>query len=431
MLIYSSYQNERFRFAAEMVLFRYVGAIEYTSEIERFQSHQGPKIAYGVERENMADTLCIPLTSWMWDHQVHAKLPRVRLDGQITRLYFTENAEFDVFAAVFWMLSRYEEYIALKHDHHGRFMSASSVLGWDQDTQIPWVDIWRNEFTEILLHKFPDVKIQGITFSMKMTVDVDSAFAYRHKGFLRTSGAMVKDVVRGKFGNLFRRMNCVLLGKHDPYDTYDKIAEACDKAGISLLWFFLLADRTKEDIGLSFENKQLRKLIELLNKKYEIGIHPGYASNESEDKLKEEIARLKEILGKSVGMSRQHYLKIQLPQTFRLLLSHEILHDYTLGFAENTGFRAGTNYPFPWFDLRENQRTALMLHPFVVMDTTLRNYLGLTPDEAIQQIETMIQNCKATGGEFHFLWHNESLSEIGKWRGWSRVFHAVMEMNQS
>jgi|688.fasta_scaffold07275_3 hypothetical protein len=430
MLIYSAYQNERFRFAVEMVLFRYEGRIEYTSDIEYLNAYQGPKLAYGENTGIAEAVLALPETPWMWDSLVHAKLPRVKEQNQITKLYFTEEDKFDVFAAVFWMLSRYEEYIALKHDKHGRFMAVSSVLGWDNDTQRPWTDIWRFEFTDVLQRKFPEMTFRQANCSMKMTIDVDSAFAYRHKGIVRTTGAMVKDMFRGNFRNLMRRLSCVVFATHDPYDTYEQIASECDQAGMPLQWFFLLADRSMEDVGLSYKNPELRKRIQTLARRYAIGIHPGYASNSDESILKEETRRLEEILGRPVTMSRQHYLKMQLPQTYQHILTLGIEQDHTLGFAENTGFRAGTNFPFPWFDLRKNERTTLMLHPFAVMDTTLRDYLGLTPDEAIAHIKVIFSHCRKTGCEFTFLWHNESLSEMGKWKGWSKVFQAVMKMNE-
>jgi hypothetical protein len=366
----------------------------------------------------------------MWDDHIHAKLPAAVVNADVTQLVFAGNDRFDVFASVFWMLSRYEEYIALKHDKHGRFMAASSVLGWDQDTQRPWADIWRKDFANMLQMRFPDIRFKAIRSGLHMTVDVDSAFAYRHKGLIRTAGAMAKDVLKGNFANLLRRLKCVLLGSHDPYDTYDVIATSCDKNKIPLTWFFLLADRTKEDIGLHYRNKHLRSRIRALASRYETGIHPGYASNDNEALLKEEKRRLEEITGKSTAISRQHYLKLSFPETYQRLLHSGIRHDYTMGFAESVGFRAGTNYSYPWFDLKTNQRTALIIHPFIAMDTTLRDYLRLTPDEAIEHCKRIMANCRDTGGECIFLWHNESLSETGKWRGWSKVFFAVLNFTQ-
>lgn len=429
MLIYSQYNNERFRFAAHMVLHRFDGLPEFTSDIAYFRSYDGPKVFYGEITPDAVFPVSIQHTAWMWDDQIHAHLPKVKADGEMTRLYFGDNAAFDVFASVFWMLSRYEEYIALKHDRHGRFMSVSSVLGWDNDTRMPWTDIWRQEFTDQLSRVYPGLKLKPLAFSLRMTVDVDSAFAYRHKGIMRTAGAMVKDMLRGKFANLFRRIKTVLFAGNDPYDTYQRIAEGCDKSKMSLVWFFLLADRSKEDIGVSHQNKSLRSVIKTLSQRYQVGIHPGYGSDRDISVLSEEIRRLMDITRMPVVRSRQHYLKMSLPVTYRRLLENGISEDYTMGFAEKTGFRAGSNYSFPWFDLKANVLTGLTIHPFVIMDTTLRDYLGLTPEESIMHIEKMIERAKPFGGEFTFLWHNESLSEMGKWKGWSKVFDAILAMN--
>jgi hypothetical protein len=430
MLIYSQHNNERFRFAASMVLHRCAGAFEFTSDLGYFEASDRPKIYYGDITGDVEFPMSIQETSWMWEDKIYAKLPKVKADGEMTRIYFDDSNNFDVFAAVFWMLSRYEEYIALKHDRHGRFISVSSVLGWDNDTRMPWADIWRKEFVDRLIDVYPNLTLQPLEFSLRMTVDVDSAFAYRHKGFVRTAGAMGKDILRADFANLMRRITTVLFAKHDPYDTYQKISTGCDQSKMNLTWFFLLANRSKEDIGVSYQNKNLRAVITNLSQRYRCGIHPGYGSHEDDAVLRQEIRRLEEITKFPVLISRQHYLKMSLPETYRRLIDNGVMEDHTMGFAANTGFRAGTNYAFPWFDLKENKRTNLMIHPFVIMDTTLRDYLGLTPEEAIVHIEEMISQVKPFGGEFTFLWHNESVSEMGKWRGWSKVFDAILAQQE-
>lgn len=75
-----------------------------------------------------------------------------------------------------------------------------------------------------------------------------------------------------------------------------------------------------------------------------------------------------------------------MPETYRLLVHENITNDYTMGFADDAGYRAGTALPFPWFDLILNKKTTLFVHPFVIMDTTLKNYLQLSPEEAIREI---------------------------------------------
>jgi len=98
-----------------------------------------------------------------------------------------------------------------------------------------------------------------------------------------------------------------------------------------------------------------------------------------------------------------------------------------MGFASLTGFRAGTCTAFNFFDLSKNQQTELIVHPFQVMDVSLKNYLHLNPQKAWQLIEELMLEVKNVNGTFISLWHNESLRDSGQWLGWREVFEQILE----
>jgi hypothetical protein len=117
---------------------------------------------------------------------------------------------------------------------------------------------------------------------------------------------------------------------------------------------------------------------------------------------------------------------LKFPTTYQTLIGQEITDDYTMGFADITGFRAGTARSFQWFDLTKNEQTNLTIHPFAFMDGTLNEYLNLTPEEAKNKIDSLYQEVKEFGGEFSFIWHNETIGDYGTWNGWSDVFdHSI------
>ncbi len=144
--------------------------------------------------------------------------------------------------------------------------------------------------------------------------------------------------------------------------------------------------------------------------------------------LKQEINLLKGIQKKEVYNSRQHYLRFTIPNTYRSLIEAGIRHEYSLGYAETIGFRAGTSFPFQWFDLERNEVTALQIHPFCIMDVSLKNYLNLSSQEAIKTIQTMLDEIQKVNGHFISIWHNESLSNYLDWKGWSEVYESIFEL---
>jgi hypothetical protein len=144
--------------------------------------------------------------------------------------------------------------------------------------------------------------------------------------------------------------------------------------------------------------------------------------------LHQEIERLEEIVTKRIHKSRQHYLKLQFPFSYQTLIDQEITDDYTMGFADIAGFRAGTARAFLWFDLSKNEVTTLRVHPFAYMDGTLNEYLHLSPEDAKNKIKQLHEEVNQYGGDFIFIWHNETLGDKRKWKGWLEVFYYTLDL---
>jgi hypothetical protein len=104
-----------------------------------------------------------------------------------------------------------------------------------------------------------------------------------------------------------------------------------------------------------------------------------------------------------------------------------IQDDYSMGYATDPGFRAGIADPFNFFDLVENKETELTIHPVTVMDVTLRDYHRSNPQKSLETIFSMIDTVRSVNGEFISLWHNESFSEMGRWKGWRTVYEEMLK----
>jgi hypothetical protein len=92
-----------------------------------------------------------------------------------------------------------------------------------------------------------------------------------------------------------------------------------------------------------------------------------------------------------------------------------------MGYADQPGFRMGTARRTPWYNLRTNEASALQLQPFCYMDGTLNEYMGLTPEQAQTEVQTLKAAVQRYGGTFCFIWHNETLGFQYRWQGWEKV----------
>lgn len=344
---------------------------------------------------------------------------------------FSFNGIIDPLASVFYTLSRMEEYLTDQRDSLGRFPGKKSILYQNDWHEKAMCDRWSNDFLFFIKEKC------GLNWHPKLeriacipTFDIDNAFAYQHKNQLRTKLATAKDMIYARKERLSDRKKVLAGEMKDPYDTYDFI-ETLSMTGAEMTIFWLLGDYGPYDKNLSHQHPEQRKLIQHMSRFADIGIHASYGSNDSEYQLLTEIQRLSEITETNITKNRQHFLMLHLPTTYQALVRQNITDDYSMGYADIAGFRAGTARSFQWFDLEKNDITNLIIHPFSYMDGTLKEYLNLEPNEAKLKIAELFKEVCLHGGQFSYIWHNETIGDYAHWNGWKDVFTYTFNLNQA
>lgn len=344
------------------------------------------------------------------------------------KLFLTEfdHLGFDIFSASFFLASRMEEYWKHDVDEHGRYISANSIMSKLGVLHLPLINIWGR----VLLSKFSNffnIEHQlPNQFKIINTIDVDNAWAFNNKGIVRSVGGVGKAALKGAFSEVKNRVETTILGKEDPYDTYDYINEITKEKKVESIYFFLLGDRAEFDKNVSHKHPELIQLIQKVNKVNKVGIHPSYQSFLKSAIQEKEKKRLEKITGSSVVLARKHFLKLTIPETYRIYNEIGITEDYTMGYADNVGFRAGICTPFTFFDLIEDKELPIVIHPFAYMDGSLNQYLGFSIEESLQKIRQLKAEVKAVNGQFIGIWHNETLNDEGIWQGWKAVYEEAL-----
>jgi hypothetical protein len=327
----------------------------------------------------------------------------------------------DPLASIFYLLSCYDDYLSEDSDQHDRYPVKSSLVynyGWLDKLM---VERWCEEVLLFIeAENKTKIETNKIPFKVIPTFDIDNAFAYRLKEGFRKWMSVSKDLLRFDKKRIRERRRVLKEGVRDPYDTYD-IIEGIIEKGYEVKIFWLLGDFGTYDRNVSYENDELRELIKSFSKLCSVGLHPSYQSNDSRSVLLEEKSRIEEIIGDEVTLSRQHFLKLNIPYTYEQLISVGSLNDYTLGFAELPGFRAGIARSFLWYNLKKEIITELNIHPFSYMDGTLNEYMELSTESAKSKIDDLKNEVRKYGGDFIMIWHNETIGDYGKWEGWKSV----------
>lgn len=327
---------------------------------------------------------------------------------------------FDIFAASFYLVTRYEEYLDFEPDNHGRYPAACSLAFRHDFLRIPVVDLWTREFAKSLIRKFPVLVCKRVENESIVTIDVDEAFAYRGNTLLAGLGNILNSI--GRHGSAEGNRKA----EKDPYDVFDYLADTIEKSRRRAKFFFPVGDHSRFDNNPGWKNPRYRKLISDIDGRFTTGIHFSYASAGKINVLKEELSRLKTITGRNAVSSRLHFLRLRFPETYRNLIEAGITEDFSMGYPEEPGFRAGIARPFNFYDLIEEKETALRIIPFQIMDVTLSEYKKLNPLSASEAVKEITDWIRQSGGLFVTIWHNTSLLDKSEHRGWRELFEQTV-----
>jgi len=213
----------------------------------------------------------------------------------------------------------------------------------------------------------------------------------------------------------------------DPYDVFDYINTAIRADAVETRFFFPVGDRSRFDTNPSWKNEEYRQLIRRIAENYLVGLHPSFIAGGDGAMISDEAVRLKSILGKEVILSRFHFIRLYMPHSYKNLLLSGIIEDYSMGYPDETGFRAGIARPYYFYDITDDRLTNLKIIPFQVMDGTLSDYKKLDPAGSREKILSLINETKKVGGLFVSIWHNTSLLDTEVSKGWREVFEFMIK----
>jgi len=335
---------------------------------------------------------------------------------------------FDVFAASFYLLSRYEEYLPHKKDEYGRYSHTESIAFKEGFLNMPLVNIWLEEFKKSLQKKFPELIFKRKNFKCLLTYDIDEAYAYRYKGIIQTLGGVTRSMLRGNFSEAEQRLRVVNGKEKDPYDCFEWLDALHLYCRLKPYYFFPVAKKQKGyDKNTSTNVKPYRSLIEYYSVNYKVGIHPSWQSGDDHSLLKEELEWLEAVADKHIIHSRQHYLRFTLPHTYRRLIDAGIQKEFSMGYGTVNGFRASVCSSFYWYDLEKEQSTSLLIYPFCFMDANSFFEQKHKPEQAYRELIQLYDQVKKMNGVLITIWHNAVLGTDPLYKGWRELFELFMK----
>lgn len=324
----------------------------------------------------------------------------------------------DVFGSSFYMLTRFEEFVLEDRFEYGRFPAALSLSKRLGILHRPIV----NEYLELLWSAmqllWPRLERKPHQYRLWPTHDVDLPFA--------SAGRPLSAVLRSAADDAFRRrkpgLACRRLAavsktrggdlSSDPFWTFELLMESSEAHGQASTFYFLA-----DESAFSLKRAELISLIRRIRERgHYIGVQPPFDSYRKPDAVlqaKNSVERAMELAGvnqEAIG-GRQHALQWLCPDTWQAYADAGMSHDSSLCFTEASGFRSGTCFDYPVFNLRSRQQLALRERPLIVTQAALYDHEKLPPELVLARINELKSQCRKYSGNFVILWQNSELYE--------------------
>jgi len=437
VIIFSQAITPRLHYICDFIGKELTGqAFQLTNVIKEFRNHPGPRINYSNETLTDDESRLQP-HSLLFENGIKPQVVDC-FEVSGNKAFFRTNGDFpfDIFAATFYLLSRYEEYLPHKKDKYGRYAHENSLAYREGFISKPLVNLWLQEFKRVLAHKFPGIEFRKQHFSFEPTYDIDEAFCYRHKPWWKTLGGYARSVSRGQWGEVKQRRNVLKRKQDDPYDSFNWIKKLHSVyQHLDAYVFFLVAEKTNRyDKNISPFKEAMREVVEKFSagnpipgkpgseQLFYVAVHPSWQSGDHPRLLKKEIDTIFELSEKAFFGSRQHFIRFTLPDTFRQLSEAGILDDYSMGYGSINGFRASVASDFYWYDLKNEKKSNLRLHPFCYMDANSFFEQKYSPQQALEEMIGYFNIIKSVNGTMITIWHNTFLGTHSRFAGWREMY---------
>lgn len=418
LLVYTHSITPRLLYTCDFILKEQLGiSFMVSDQKESLNNHAGPILNYSSEKITV-DCLHVMPHGILFEKGIQPQQIDCFETNQCIAFFKTTGGDiaFDLFAASFFLISRYEEYLPHQKDAFGRYDHHNSLAHQKGFLQKPLVNQWIELFRNLLHQKYPSLPLERPVFAFKPTYDIDIAWSYKNKGIIRNLVGFCRKP------SMYRLKVMLGLAK-DPFDSYDFLDQLHHAYSLQPVYFFLVSHLMgRYDKNISPFKQSMKRLIQHHGRKYRIGIHPSWKSNKAIYILQKEKRRLDRLAKHSITASRQHYIKFSLPNTYQQLIQTGIQDEYSMGYPSTNGFRASVASSFFWYDLSKEEKTDLRIHPFCFMDATCFYYQKKSAEEAYGELMYYYEECNKVKGSFMTIFHNNFLGTEPQFEGWQDMY---------
>ena len=362
---------------------------DLTSKVEIFVAHSGPKFSYS--NKPLGDEFFIKSHLLLFEQGVMPQ--KLKLDyWEELPIFFKTNGEgncpFDIFAASFFLLSRYEECMPYLKTNSGYFDPSQSISMKFDFLELPIVDLWIAKFEKELASNFHEIDKKNDRKPLKkILLEVPLAFRYSNRSFLENLEDIFSSIWKLNFKHLIIQILVLIRLKNDPFDTFDYWEEWFERSSIKPKVFFLFSQSSSYQITTSIFNLRFRKIIKKTGDFFSLGLlTSAKAQIDPKKQMMREKNDFQKLTNRTIFDVRLSNGIVDLRKDYEMLSENEFKNDFSMGYLDRFGFRAGTATPFYFYDVSRELQLSLKLTPIFATEVSLRKLNNSLPFENLRAV---------------------------------------------
>lgn len=426
LLVHTQKLTPRIDYVFKHICTRILGLeISFTSVIEEFIAHTGPKLSYG--KQPMGNELFVQSHGLLAQQGIE-DLNIVVKPWDDTFCFFSVDGKsgvpFDLFSAAFYLLSRYEEYLPHVKDEYGRY-PASESLGFKEGfLRLPVIDQWAYMFKKVLIEYFPEMKFPAKKLRIHNIIEAAVPFAYGQRGPFRSTVGYIRDLLKFRIRKLILRTQVITRLRKDPNDIFGYIIDTLKSSRTPLSVFFLLGEPLFFKDSFNVHREKFKLLIKLVGDYHDVGLIFSTEALSRPELQKTEKRKLEEITHRPLLHAMNDRFLVNLPDIYRNHLELEVARDFTMVYENEVGFRAGTCTPFLFYDLDYEIKTPLTIHPIAMTSAAME---GWKKQKIYDLVERQKRLVKQVNGTFSVVFSNTNFSKTIRNRVWHTLFNERLQ----
>ena len=325
----------------------------------------------------------------------------------------------DIFASVFFMLTRWEESLIRDRDHFNRFPATSSLAFRNNFLNRPVVNEYIEFLWNLLFHLGINEKRKVSEFRIVPTHDID-VIHYRY-----SIGRIINDLAKKKKPSLIAKK--VQYRITNPYDSFEYLMDLSERNGLTSCFYFMSGGKPEHGGCYDITGRKAGTILRKIKKRnHIIGFHPSHNAYNQPELFLMEKNMLQGSVNSVVTEGRQHNLRFEVPDTWQIWEDCGMLIDSSMGYPESDGFRCGTGNTFSVFNFLTRKKLGLKESPLIFMDSTFQLYRKLP----VTELKPVADYYKLVSRRYNMpltiLFHNTSFEDIC-WKGSQTIYKDILE----